>query len=205
MRKSILFILISLLLAGSGYSQRIKFATVAPEGSTYLKVLREYADEVTELTGGKQLTESTLPTTEQPTENAIETATPPATENNAGEQPAEFASENDLSNANTHSANPVTAKKKSFGSTNENRTPAPLTHTETDKDNNPNTPDPKPATEIQLAGIEGSPQKVQLEEAPVQQPDPTLQEIIAREDAQEKDGTVEEQEDVETRKPHHNR
>ncbi len=40
-------------LMGSGISQQIKFATVAPEGSTYLKVLREYATEVESLTGGK--------------------------------------------------------------------------------------------------------------------------------------------------------
>jgi len=35
------------------HAQTIKFATVAPEGSTYLKVLREYTEEVTKLTGGK--------------------------------------------------------------------------------------------------------------------------------------------------------
>jgi len=52
-RKIITLILLSLLFASSGYSQRVKFATVAPEGSTYLKVLREYADEVTSLTDGK--------------------------------------------------------------------------------------------------------------------------------------------------------
>jgi len=49
----IAIILLSLLFMTSGHSQRIKFATVAPEGSTYLKILREYADEVTKLTDGK--------------------------------------------------------------------------------------------------------------------------------------------------------
>lgn len=42
-----------IILMSSGISQQIKFATVAPEGSTYLKVLREYATEVESLTGGK--------------------------------------------------------------------------------------------------------------------------------------------------------
>jgi len=51
--KYLFALLILALLLSSGYSQRIKFATVAPEGSTYLKVLREYADEVEKLTGGK--------------------------------------------------------------------------------------------------------------------------------------------------------
>lgn len=53
MKNIIAIILLSLLFMSSGHSQRIKFATVAPEGSTYLKVLREYADEVKELTDGK--------------------------------------------------------------------------------------------------------------------------------------------------------
>ncbi|MCK6621055.1 MAG: TRAP transporter substrate-binding protein DctP [Calditrichaceae bacterium] len=47
-----LFIVFTLLL-GISEAQTIKFATVAPEGSTYLKVLREYTDEVTKLTGEK--------------------------------------------------------------------------------------------------------------------------------------------------------
>jgi len=41
------------LLISSGFAQQIKFATVAPEGSTYLKVLREYTSEVEKLTNGK--------------------------------------------------------------------------------------------------------------------------------------------------------
>lgn len=52
MRYINLFLLI-LLLSGSAFSQRIKFATLAPEGSTYLNVLRAYASEVEELTDGK--------------------------------------------------------------------------------------------------------------------------------------------------------
>lgn len=47
-----LFIVFTFLL-GIAHAQTIKFATVAPEGSTYLKVLREYTDEVTKLTGDK--------------------------------------------------------------------------------------------------------------------------------------------------------
>ena len=46
MKNIIAIILLSLLFLSSGHSQRIKFATVAQEGSTYLKVLSEYADEV---------------------------------------------------------------------------------------------------------------------------------------------------------------
>lgn len=45
-------IFLSVLLSGPASAQIIKFATVAPEGSTYLKVLREYTDEVTRLTDG---------------------------------------------------------------------------------------------------------------------------------------------------------
>lgn len=49
-----LFALLMLaLFIGSGFAQQIKFATVAPEGSTYLKILREYTSEVEKLTGGK--------------------------------------------------------------------------------------------------------------------------------------------------------
>lgn len=47
-----LFIVFTFLL-GIAPAQTIKFATVAPEGSTYLKVLREYTEEVTKLTGDK--------------------------------------------------------------------------------------------------------------------------------------------------------
>lgn len=49
----ILTLLTLILLITAGHAQRIKFATVAPEGSTYLKVLREYADEVEKLTNGE--------------------------------------------------------------------------------------------------------------------------------------------------------
>jgi TRAP-type C4-dicarboxylate transport system substrate-binding protein len=49
----LLTLLFLVLLIGSGFTQRIKFATVAPEGSTYLKILREYTSEVEKLTGGK--------------------------------------------------------------------------------------------------------------------------------------------------------
>lgn len=52
MRYLSIIILLTALL-GSAHGQRIKFATVAPEGSTYLTVLREYAGEVETLTGGK--------------------------------------------------------------------------------------------------------------------------------------------------------
>jgi TRAP-type C4-dicarboxylate transport system substrate-binding protein len=41
------------LFISSGFAQKIKFATVAPEGSTYLKILREYTSEVEKLTDGK--------------------------------------------------------------------------------------------------------------------------------------------------------
>ena len=51
--KNLAFIILLLLLFQTGHSQRIKFATVAPEGSTYLKVLREYTNEVKTLTDGK--------------------------------------------------------------------------------------------------------------------------------------------------------
>lgn len=51
--KYLFTLLILALLLSSGYSQQIKFATVAPEGSTYLKVLREYTSEVEKLTNGK--------------------------------------------------------------------------------------------------------------------------------------------------------
>ncbi|MCB0290743.1 MAG: TRAP transporter substrate-binding protein DctP [Calditrichaeota bacterium] len=53
MRYIITTLMTLLLLLTSAYAQRIKFATVAPEGSTYLKVLREYADEVEKLTNGE--------------------------------------------------------------------------------------------------------------------------------------------------------
>lgn len=49
----IITLMVLILLLTSGHAQRIKFATVAPEGSTYLKVLREYADEVEKLTNGE--------------------------------------------------------------------------------------------------------------------------------------------------------
>lgn len=42
-----------LLFSMIGFSQTIKFATVAPEGSTYLKVLREMDQEIRRLTNGK--------------------------------------------------------------------------------------------------------------------------------------------------------
>ena len=48
-----LWIVIAVLLVQTLFAQQIKFATVAPEGSTYLTVLREYTDEVTKLTDGK--------------------------------------------------------------------------------------------------------------------------------------------------------
>jgi len=49
----IIVFLSCLILLGTGYSQKIKFATLAPKGSTYMKVLQEYADDVTTLTEGK--------------------------------------------------------------------------------------------------------------------------------------------------------
>lgn len=51
MRYFITSILLFLLSQG-GFSQKIKFATLAPEGSTYLNVLQAYADEVETLTEG---------------------------------------------------------------------------------------------------------------------------------------------------------
>lgn len=51
--KCLFALLMLALLISSGFAQQIKFATVAPEGSTYLKVLREYTSEVEKLTNGK--------------------------------------------------------------------------------------------------------------------------------------------------------
>lgn len=51
--KYLFALLMSVLLFSGGFAQQIKFATVAPEGSTYLKILREYTSEVEKLTGGK--------------------------------------------------------------------------------------------------------------------------------------------------------
>ena len=48
-----LTILITALLVSSGMSQRIKFATLAPEGSTYWKVMKDLDTDVREATGGK--------------------------------------------------------------------------------------------------------------------------------------------------------
>ncbi len=48
-----LWIMIAVLMTQILFAQQIKFATVAPEGSTYLTVLREYTNEVTQLTDGK--------------------------------------------------------------------------------------------------------------------------------------------------------
>ncbi len=53
MKKIFTFLILLILLIQTGHSQQIKFATVAPEGSTYLKVLREYTTEVESLTEGK--------------------------------------------------------------------------------------------------------------------------------------------------------
>ena len=52
MRK-LLFVLFLSIFTQLVFAQKIKFATVAPEGSTYLTVLREYAAEVEKLTGGE--------------------------------------------------------------------------------------------------------------------------------------------------------
>jgi len=55
LRKYLIFIILFLTLTYPGFSQKytLKFATVAPEGSTYLKVLREYTEEVRILTNGE--------------------------------------------------------------------------------------------------------------------------------------------------------
>ncbi len=55
MKKLILILFVILLLFLNGYSQkyRIKFATLAPEGSTWLKVMQEYSNEVEKLTNGE--------------------------------------------------------------------------------------------------------------------------------------------------------
>jgi len=54
-KKLILILFVILLLFLNGYSQkyRIKFATLAPEGSTWLKVMQEYSNEVEKLTNGE--------------------------------------------------------------------------------------------------------------------------------------------------------
>jgi len=52
LQKVIWFALLFLFTA-AGFAQQIKFATVAPEGSTYLKVLRELDQEMRRLTDGK--------------------------------------------------------------------------------------------------------------------------------------------------------
>lgn len=54
--KRILMVTISILfLISSGYSKKyiIKFATLAPEGSTWLKVMQEYNTEIQKLTNGE--------------------------------------------------------------------------------------------------------------------------------------------------------
>ena len=50
-----LFIMITFmaLLSSMVFGQRIKFATLAPEGSTYYNVMQEYNTAVQEQTGGK--------------------------------------------------------------------------------------------------------------------------------------------------------
>lgn len=48
-----LITIIVVVFTQASMAQKIKFATLAPKGSTYMKVLEEYAAEVTELTGGK--------------------------------------------------------------------------------------------------------------------------------------------------------
>ena len=51
--KTLIFTISITLLINPLFSQRIKFATLAPKGSTYMNVLQEYADDVAESTGGK--------------------------------------------------------------------------------------------------------------------------------------------------------
>ncbi len=55
MKITIMTILSALLLLNFGYAQKyeIKFATLAPEGSTWLKVMDEYNSEVQKLTNGE--------------------------------------------------------------------------------------------------------------------------------------------------------
>lgn len=54
MRKFLCVLTVVLIGAGSMFAQKytIKFATIAPEGSTWLKVMDELNDEVSRLTGG---------------------------------------------------------------------------------------------------------------------------------------------------------
>lgn len=153
-----------------------------------------YSGSSTEKTeGGKQLTQQsqTPDPKEKPSDNAISPATQPTVA-------PDLEAETDL-NANTELA--LNSDEKNQKS----QYDAPLARSSAktekkaieNKDNNLPEPIVEPIQELALEGIEETKPIEVAEEAPVEAKNTTLQEVIAREDAQEKEGSVKKAEDVE--------